>query len=213
MASPALMMNGHQPKPKETMSPTNSKKSQPQPQPKYTLPSLKPIKKTQEAKMPEIPAQELYAKLCQLYIEGSIIALRHFFDSIHPPATLNERLAKPELHKPLRRLRAQGLITDEQWRVVFPINKRHVSSAHYDGVLLVILLKSVCRLSAPYPTGWDELPLEDDHSMAADLVRLELYRKAMLVLHDRQEEEDMDYKQFQVRYQIKVRFLVWFCVV
>ena len=80
---------------------------------------------------------------------------------VHPPMSLVDHLAKASIHKPLRRLKVQGVISPEQWAMLYPANKRIVSSSSFDAILLYILLRHVCKLSEPYPEGWEGIPNKD----------------------------------------------------
>ena len=97
--------------------------------------------------------------------------MRATFDQFHPPISLVDHLAAPDAHKTLRRLKVQGALSAQHWSLLYPSNKRRVTSLNFDGHLLVTLLKHVCRLAAPYPNGWEGEPLERDESLSADLVR------------------------------------------
>ena len=97
--------------------------------------------------------------------------MRAIFDHFHPPINLVDRLAAPDTHKTLRRLKVQGALTPEQWALLYPNIKRRVTSQSFDAHLLVTLVKYICRLTPPYPNGWEGEPVEADDSLAADLVR------------------------------------------
>jgi len=66
------------------------------------------------------------------------------------------------------------VLTDRQWKLLYPIKKKHTTSQKYDSRTLVVLLETVCHLCPPYPHGWAREPLPQDGSLSADIVRLQL---------------------------------------
>ncbi len=122
-----------------------------------------------------------HAHLCRLLVEGGTAALRALFNSAFPPNVLSERLAQPDTLKLLRRMRQQNALSAKQWETLYPSNKRGGTSRKYDIQLLMVLLQNVCHMSAPYPHGWEERPLEDDTSISAEIARVTQYRKQLSV--------------------------------
>ena len=149
-------------------------------------------KKEEQVPIQLYPEGENYAKLCRLLFEGSTMSMRHVFDQIHSPMSLVERLASASMHKTLRRMKVQGVLMPEQWDILYPRDKQTVSSAMYSPVMLYILLKSCCHISAPYPNHWDGLPEDRDHSLGAELVRMNHY--LTVVKHLPEELTDKEYK-------------------
>ena len=150
---------------------------------------------------PEMSAEEKgavnYGILCRIMVEGSAVAMREVFDTIHPPISLGNRLQKAQAIKTLHRLRHQGVITKPQWEYLYPSNSiLRPSSTNFDAPILQLLLRTVCHLSPPYPNGWDGIPLQADLGIAADLTRFDYFRKMLLStssLTDR--EMDVYYSQ------------------
>ena len=131
----------------------------------------------------DVTERKNHARLCQYFKEAAVLAMREVFDRAHPPISLAAHLAEPDTHKTLRRLKVQGVISAEQWQVLYPTSKRHVTSARYDAVLLYTLLRHVCRLAAPYPNEWSGEPLAADESLGAALVRLHGYLRSLATSH------------------------------
>ncbi|XP_074650995.1 uncharacterized protein LOC141905837 [Tubulanus polymorphus] len=123
---------------------------------------------------------ERHAKLCHLLVDIGTIALRQVFNQIFPPLVLKEKLAKTELQVYLRRLRSSGLISEEYWFKLYPKHSRRTTSEAFDATLLFVLLKNICHLSAPYPNGWTGKPLDNDMTTAANIVRLQHFRKQLV---------------------------------
>ncbi|WAR01676.1 NALP5-like protein [Mya arenaria] len=96
--------------------------------------------------------KEMLARLSWLLLDAGTSALRNTFDSIHPPA----------------------VFTDRQWKLLYPMKKKHTTSRMYDSRILVVLLETICHLCPPYPHGWARDPLPKDGSLSADIVRLQL---------------------------------------
>ena len=61
----------------------------------------------------------------------------------------------------------------EYWELLYPTKRKtRAKSDQFGCTLLLILLKSICHLSPPYPNGWHDLPLSTDKALSADLARL-----------------------------------------
>lgn len=106
--------------------------------------------------------------------------MRQVFNSIFAPMNLVSHLSEPAIVSTLRRLRVQGLITEQQWTRIFSSNKAQISSDNFEASLLFVLLKNISPITPPYPEGWHRLPQHDDLSLAADLVRLQSYRTLLI---------------------------------
>ena len=118
-----------------------------------------------------------YARLCRLLVDVGCTVLRDTFDSIHPPANLHVVLSSPSVLPTLESLKQRRVLNSSQWEKLFPAVASSVSSANFDGTLLMVLLRNICGLSPPVGTGsWDELPLDTDNSTEANIVRIKWYR-------------------------------------
>jgi hypothetical protein len=87
-------------------------------------------------------------------------------------------------------MHVQGIINDERWAMLYPRDKRLVSSGKFDPVLLFLLLRSVCSISSPYPNEWEELPEEKDQSMGAQMVRINFFLSSLNFLPKELPEKD-----------------------
>jgi len=112
-------------------------------------------------------------------------ALRDKFDSIQAPGSLHTFLANPPaqtilqcLYKPEKG--KKKILNPTQWGKLYPAIPTSVSSANFDIMLLMILLRSICGLSPP-ATGWDVLPPTADMSAEADIIRLKHFRNVAYV--------------------------------
>lgn len=115
-------------------------------------------------------------RLARLVTDGGTHALRVFFDSIHPPATLQAVLTR-NLAK-LRILRLRRAIFDSQWEALFPSSGNPPDSKTFDITLLHLLLREICSLAAP-PTGWHDLPIDSDASPEANIIRIKYFRNEL----------------------------------
>ena len=93
----------------------------------------------------------------------------------------------------LRRLQILRIISDKQWKMLYPKHRETTSSQNFDKVLLTILLKNICHLAPPYPNGWEGITDQDDKSMSADLVRLNGCRKMLYGISEVNEERFHEY--------------------
>ena len=139
-----------------------------------------------------------FATLCHMIVSVAPLALRNVFNGIHPPLHLVADLQKPQTQVTLRRLRQLGVIDDAQWKVIFPKRKAAVNADKFDVVLLNILLKHMCSLSAPYPNGWTGVPIHSDKSITADMTRLNWFRT---LLASKVSEPHVTNKEFQAYQQ------------
>ncbi|KAH3883240.1 hypothetical protein DPMN_007194 [Dreissena polymorpha] len=118
--------------------------------------------------------KEMLARLAWLLLDAGTSALRATFDSIHPPLNLREHLKQAHVKAVLQKLLQQSVLTERQWKLLYPIKKKHSTSQAYDSRTLIILLETICHLCPPYPNGWAREPLPNDGSLSADIVRLQL---------------------------------------
>jgi hypothetical protein len=88
------------------------------------------------------------AKLIRLIVDVGTETMRNYFDSIHPPATLNA-----VLHSEYDTLRRIGAINRTQMQTLFPPSGMHPAmpstSNDYDITLLFILIRNICGLTPP----------------------------------------------------------------
>ena len=118
-----------------------------------------------------------YARLCRLLVDVGFTVLRDTFHSIHPPANLHVVLSSPSVLPTLEFLKQKKVLNSLQWGKLFPAVASSVSSANFDGTLLMVLLRNICGLCPPDSTGsWDELPPDSDNSTEANIVRIKCYR-------------------------------------
>ena len=121
-----------------------------------------------------------YARLCRLLVDVGYTVLRDTFDSIHPPSNLCMVLSTPSVLSTLKSLRKKRVLNTLHWGKLFPVVSSTVSSANFDFVLLLVLLRSICGLSPPVSTGsWDKPPPDSDNSSEANIVRIKCYRNAV----------------------------------
>ena len=116
-----------------------------------------------------------YARLCRLLVDGGTKALRHTFDTFHPPAALCSDLTHPSNHLKLQSLRKKRILNATQWGKLYPATPATVRSEDFDITLLMLLLRNTCPLTIP-ATGWDSLPLASDASVEANIARVKYYR-------------------------------------
>ena len=117
-----------------------------------------------------------FQRLARLLVCGGITLLREVFDSIHPPANLSATLNNPPTKAHLQRLRDhKKVITQLEWKRLYPSPGMCGKSTDFDITLLFKLFRNICGLTPPV-SGWDSLPNTTDHSPGADLVRIKFYR-------------------------------------
>ena len=134
--------------------------------------------------------KENFQRLARLLISGGTTLLGEIFDLILPPSTLPTILKIPATEKLLR----SAKLTKPQWDCLYPSPGVYGKSTDFDVTLLFKLLRTICNLLPP-ATGWDALPTDTDHSLAADLARIKYYRNTVYG-HVNQQMEITDDFQF-----------------
>ena len=115
-------------------------------------------------------------RLARLVIDGGTHALRTFFDTIHPPATLQVVLARN--FGTLQMLKLRRAIFDNQWEALFPSSGNPPDSKTFDITLLHLLIREICYFAGPL-TGWHNMPIDSDVSPEADIVRIKCFRNEL----------------------------------
>ena len=138
--------------------------------------------------------KENFQRISRLLISGGTALLREIFDQLCPPSNFPRILKNPATEKPLKAAK----LTKPQWDCLYPSPGVYGESADFDVTLLFKLLRTICNLIPPV-TGWDDLPTNTDHSLAADLVRIRHYRNSVFG-HVNQNMEIPD-DQFPVLWQ------------
>ena len=119
-----------------------------------------------------------YARLCCLLVSVGSQVLRDTFDRIIPPSDLLRILKRDPAHSTLQSLRKEGIISSVQWSKLYPATPSSVSSTGFGPALLIVLLRTICKLSPP-PAGWDAPPHSEDTSCEADIARVKYFMNAV----------------------------------
>ena len=83
-----------------------------------------------------------YARLCRLLVDGGTKALRHTFDTFHPPADLYRDLHVTH-HLILQSLKKRRVLNPTQWGKLYPTTPAAVKSEDFDITLLMVLLRNI----------------------------------------------------------------------
>ena len=118
--------------------------------------------------------KENFQRISRLLISGGTTLLREIFDQLCPPSNFPVILKNPATEKQLR----SAKLTKPQWDCLYPSPGLYGKSVDFDVTLLFKLLRTICNLIPP-AKGWDALPTNTDHSLAADLVRIKYYRNTL----------------------------------
>ena len=122
---------------------------------------------------------KFFFRICQLLIDFGTTVMRNEFNKKHPPHTLDTVLQVHE--KQLKKL-PKKVLTVAMWNVLYPTPSTYGNCSDFDITLLSVLFRNICSLNPPVVDvasgrrSWDEDPLQNDHSLEADLVRLKLFR-------------------------------------
>ncbi|XP_020604976.1 uncharacterized protein LOC110043811 isoform X2 [Orbicella faveolata] len=117
-------------------------------------------------------------KLRRLLVDGGTTVLRKVFDGIHPPTKLTANLHLN--NSTLDDLFARGILSEQQRNRLFPPDGSKPDSKTFDITLLFLLLTEICGLSPPARTGWNHKPQAKNKSLAANLVRIKLFRNKLI---------------------------------
>ena len=115
-----------------------------------------------------------FQRVTRLLISGGTTLLREIFNKNCTPSNLPTILNNPATVKQLKAAK----LTKPQWDCLYPSPGVYGKSVDFDVTLLFRLLRTICNLTPP-TMGWDDLPTSTDHSLAADLVRIRLYRNSV----------------------------------
>ena len=112
-----------------------------------------------------------FTRLARLVIDGGTYALREFLLSIYPalPTVLQKNKDSLQILKNRRKL------FDDQWERLYPSSGDPPDTKTFDITLLHLLLREICVLTEP-PTGWHEMPADEDTSNEAHIVRIKCFR-------------------------------------
>ena len=116
-------------------------------------------------------------KLRRLLVDGGTTVLIKVFDGIHPPTKLAANLHSH--NSTLDDLLVRGILSKEQWELLFPPDGSKPDSKTFDITLLFLLLTEICGLSPPR-TGWNNKPHTKNKTLVANLVRIKLFRNKLI---------------------------------
>ena len=74
----------------------------------------------------------------------------------------------------LQNLKMNKVINNQQWDLLYPTSQTP-DSEKFDITLLTVLIRSIAGLPAP-TTGWSRMPMPNDNSASANVLRIRLYR-------------------------------------
>ena len=114
----------------------------------------------------------------RLLVDGGTTTLRKVFDGFHPPTKLAVNLHLN--NSTLDDIFARGILSEQQRNLLFPPDGSKPDSRTFDITLLFLLLTEICGLSPPARTGWNHKPQAKNKSLAANLVRIKLFRNRLL---------------------------------
>ncbi len=114
------------------------------------------------------------SRLSRLLVDKGTQALRAVLDFQHRPSTLAVVL---NASKPTLQALRYKVISASQWKLLYPTSGLPHSQS-FDVTLLSVLLRNICGLTAP-ATGWSDMPPDSDTSVAANIVRIKIYRNTV----------------------------------
>ena len=116
-------------------------------------------------------------KLLRLVIDGGTTVLREYLMKSACP-TLQDVLLKHKGRLAYLKSLKKNILTDDQWKKLFPSSGVPPNPLTFDISLLHLLLREVCGLTAP-AKGWHEMPPDTELSKEAHIVRIKFLRNEM----------------------------------
>ena len=121
--------------------------------------------------------RERFFRVCRLLLDGATDLLREEFDRIIAPCDLPTFLLREK--SSLQRLR-KNVLTVDMLEKLYPTANTFGKSTDFDMTLLTVLFRHLCRLKAPPSSNnWGSMPIDSDHSLEADILRLKIYRNSV----------------------------------
>ena len=116
-------------------------------------------------------------KLLRLVIDGGTTVLREYLMKSACP-TLQDVLLKHKGRLAYLKSLKKNILTDDQWKKLFPSSGVPPNPLTFDISLLHLLLREVCGLTAP-AKGWHEMPPDTELSKEAHIVRIKFLRNEL----------------------------------
>ena len=116
-------------------------------------------------------------KLLRLVIDGGTTVLREYLMKSTCP-TLQDVLLKHKGRLAYLKSLKKNILTDDQWKKLFPSSGVPPNPLTFDISLLHLLLREVCGLTAP-AKGWHEMPPDTELSKEAHIVRIKFLRNEL----------------------------------
>jgi len=133
--------------------------------------------------------KENFQRLTRLLMCGGVRLLREKFDSIHPPNDLPGTLDDTGTLDLLKKAN----LFKEQRDCLYPSPGTFGKSTDFDITLMFQLFRTICNLTEPVNTGWNNPPNSTDHSLEADLVRIKNYRNSVHAHNSKMEITDSEF--------------------
>ena len=116
-------------------------------------------------------------KLLRLVIDGGTTVLREYLMKSACP-TLQDVLLKHKGRLAHLKSLKKNILTDDQWKKLFPSSGVPPNPLTFDISLLHLLLREVCGLTAP-AKGWHKMPPDTELSKEAHIVRIKSLRNEL----------------------------------
>ena len=116
-------------------------------------------------------------KLLRLVIDGGTTVLREYLMKSACP-TLQDVLLKHKRRLAYLKSLKKNILTDDQWKKLFPSSGVPPNPLTFDISLLHLLLREVCGLTAP-AKGWHKMPPDTELSKEAHIVRIKFLRNEL----------------------------------
>ncbi|XP_060597559.1 E3 ubiquitin-protein ligase DZIP3-like [Ruditapes philippinarum] len=111
-----------------------------------------------------------------LIIDGGLLVLRNIIDQTLTTQGVTLSACLNQERSTITRLKSRGIITQEQYDILFPIGGHVPTTSEMDLTLIIFLLRSLRCFGLNKKFDWKAKPISTDVSIEADICRLKAHR-------------------------------------
>ncbi|XP_053390273.1 E3 ubiquitin-protein ligase DZIP3-like [Mercenaria mercenaria] len=127
--------------------------------------------------MADAKSRVYHFRLQMLIIDGGLLVLRNILDQKLNVQNISLSICLSQERPTITRLKAQKIITQVQYDLLYPPGGRLPSAADFDFTLIICLLTNLKCFGFNQNFSWTVIPNTSDVSLEADICRLRLYRR------------------------------------
>jgi hypothetical protein len=116
-----------------------------------------------------------------IIIDGGLLVVRNIFDQTLAAQGITLSSCLNQERTTITRLRTRGIITQEQYDVLFPTDGKAPTTSEMDFTLIICLLGCL-KCFGLKEFDWSGTPIPSDVTVEADICRLKYYRHEVSTL-------------------------------